>query len=86
MAFLRDRHRHLFHVRVEWRVSHEDREREFFLEKWQLHRDISTLKDLAEEEGDWSCERWAREILEMTGAFRVEVSEDGENGAVVSRQ
>ena len=82
VAFLRDRHRHLFHVRIEWMVSHAEREREFFIE---LHDAKEVVQRLQREPEslEWSCETWASRILDATGAWRVEVSEDGENGATV---
>jgi len=85
VAFLRDRHRHLFHVRVEWPVSHAEREREFFIEQ-RTTRDF--VERLRQEPGsvEWSCETWAARIMEATGASRVDVSEDGENGATVCSQ
>lgn len=85
VAFLRDRHRHLFHVRVEWAVSHTEREREFFIEQRAAQEAAARLRD---EPGsvEWSCETWASRIMEATGAIRVEVSEDGENGATVCSQ
>lgn len=80
VAFLRDRHRHLFHVRVEWSVTHADRDREFFIEQRAARAAVAALQAAPGCE-EWSCEHWAARILEATGASRVEVSEDGENGA-----
>ena len=82
VAFLRDRHRHLFHVRVEWPVSHAEREREFFIEQRAAQAAAARLRQEPDSE-EWSCETWATRIMEATGASRVEVSEDGENGATV---
>lgn len=85
VAFLRDRHRHLFHVRVEWLVAHVDREREFFIEQRKVMQAIARLQCNQSCE-EWSCEEWALRIMGETGAWSVEVSEDGENGSRVSRQ
>jgi len=82
VAFLRDRHRHLFHVRVEWPVSHANRDREFFIEQRKAQRAVEWLR-LEPDSEEWSCETWAARIGESVGASRVEVSEDGENGATV---
>lgn len=79
-------HRHLFHVRVEWEVGHEEREIEFHTAlKWVR----SVVQDYFLGEpvdfGARSCESIARafyNVLEVKPA-RVEVSEDGECGAVV---
>jgi hypothetical protein len=85
VAFLRDRHRHLFHVRVEWSVSHAEREREFFIEQKKAQQAVERLR-LEPDAEEWSCETWAARIMEETGAWSVEVSEDGENGSRVQRQ
>jgi hypothetical protein len=87
--FLSVPHRHVFHVRCELRVTHSDRDIEFFMAKQKLHEilqawDSDTYKDVHE----MSCEMFAHVILQqMRGffptCFRVEVSEDGENGSVV---
>lgn len=82
VAFLRDRHRHLFYVRVEWTVQHNDRDREFFIEQRAAREAVAALQADASCE-EWSCEEWASRILRATGACCVEVSEDGENGATV---
>jgi len=82
VAFLGTLHRHLFHVRVEIEVTHDDRDVEFVM----LKRDIDEWirqRTLAETE-TWSCERWASELMQAFNAVRVEVSEDGENGAIVT--
>lgn len=85
VAFLRDRHRHLFHVRVEWLVQHADRDREFFIEQRKAQQAVNRLQQEADCE-EWSCEQWAFRIMEETDAWSVEVSEDGENGSLVQRQ
>jgi len=81
VAFLRDPHRHIFHVRC-WRtVSHDDRDVEFIL--WKRHVDFAIRTLLGESDTmKWSCEAWARAIGCKVDADTVEVSEDGENGAV----
>lgn len=84
-AYLANPHRHVFQVDVWVQVMHDDRELEFF-----------AVQDFVSEElphfhmGALSCEQVATEILrrllEEYGGHRevdVEVSEDGENGAMV---
>lgn len=86
-AYLRDRHRHLFHLRAEVSVSHDDRDVEFHdLSDW-LRR---IWHDRAPD-GEWgpkSCEAIARELAAAAGwmgrSWSMSVSEDGESGAVVS--
>lgn len=80
--FLRDLHRHMFHVKVTFKVKHNDREKEFFAEKEKVISLINhKLKGVAKDV--MSCEQWAEWILNKANAYSVEVSEDGENGAYV---
>jgi hypothetical protein len=85
VAFLRSYHRHVFHVKVHIPVTHQDRDVEFFTFKKRLDAYLSVA--FHETKFDQSCEMIAEKIL---GAFDcasvVEVSEDGENGAIVSRE
>lgn len=80
VAFLAFPHRHLFHVRVEKRVRGVDREVEFI--GWRRGLE-SYARHLAQYAETWSCEQWAHALMSACDACRVEVSEDGENGAVV---
>lgn len=85
--YLQHPHRHLFKGVATIEVFDSDRELEFLAVKDFLEEDVlPEYKDL----GARSCELMAREIItNLTaryGAHRdieVEVSEDGENGAVV---
>lgn len=85
--FLRNRHRHEFHVRARILVGHDDRELEFILVKRYLTKIIESW---GRELGSFSCEMMAstlaNSILAHYGLrdLEVEVSEDGENGAVVA--
>lgn len=82
-SYLRAVHRHEFWFKVYFAVSHTDRHIEFIDMKDQCS---AWVRDLISkpETISWSCERWAREVLVAFRASRVECSEDGENGAVVS--
>lgn len=84
VAFLRNKHRHVFHVTVEKEVSHQDREIEFFTYKAAIDKwiDKNWANYFWENK---SCEMFAQELLERFDADRVIVSEDGENGAIVRR-
>jgi hypothetical protein len=87
LAFLRDRHRHVFHVGVQVRVNHSDRD----VEVISLGRAVKA--GLIDHFGDpaelheWSCEHlanWIWSVLFNRMALtpvRVTVLEDGENGA-----
>jgi hypothetical protein len=81
VAFLRDLHRHEFHVKVYRQVSHTDRDTEFILLKRELGKVIGEMNRRGTE--DWSCERWAVFLTGSLNLSKCEVSEDGENGAVV---
>ena len=86
VEFLRHPHRHVFHVRVEFKVNHVDRDLEFFVMQRRL-QDI--LHGFPYDLGSRSCEMLCVEIhdaWEWTGQryiASVTVSEDGENGATV---
>lgn len=82
VAFLRDSHRHLFWFKCWVDVTHNDRDVEFILLKRQLS-DAVAKKTHDEETLNWSCEHWAQWLIETQGLTRCEVSEDGENGAIL---
>jgi hypothetical protein len=82
VAFLGAPHRHEFHVKAEKVVSHNDRDIEFILLKRAI---AATIEKMKSQSINWSCETWAENILEAHGLDKVEVSEDGENGAIVER-
>lgn len=82
VAFLRDRHRHMFKVEVQWEVTHDDRQREFFIMQRETNAVLAAYVE--EHKADvGSCEMIARWLKEKLGACAVQVSEDGENGAIV---
>lgn len=94
VGFLRNSHRHLFHVRVTIEVKGDDRELEFFLVKKFLNEEpLETLRHRTTFKmgSSLSCEMMA-EFLAKALAVRygenrtiqVEVSEDGENGGIVT--
>lgn len=84
VAFLRNPHRHIFHVYASLEVFHDDRDIEFILLKRELHRLVSSNMD------NKSCEMAAREIIEYlyytypARKCKVTVSEDNENSATIS--
>jgi len=83
VAFLRDLHRHIFHVRAEVIVNHNDRDVEFILLGRKVAQHVQTVL-CSRDTSSWSCEHWATELVVALGLCRCEVSEDGENGAVVA--
>jgi len=85
VEFLRHPHRHMFHFRVEIEVFHDDRDIEFILFK----RELEGLYTEGTLELDYkSCEMMADDLVEYIRDeypgrnVKIEVSEDGENGAV----
>ena len=88
--YLANLHRHMFRIKCTWEAVHGDREKEFidvqhsvraFLNK-QFPNTVGNLKDI----GTFSCETLAMLILANFDFLKiVEVSEDGENGAIVTK-
>lgn len=85
VSFLRNLHRHVFHVNAEIEVKTDDRELEFIIVKRSLKKFYPPFNA-----GRLSCEQMAKKIHDgLIGLFgfrniRVCVFEDGENGAIVS--
>lgn len=93
--YLRVAHRHMFHIKAHKVVNHDDRDTEFIMLKheiesfmWskfgkdsdsELHQNMSCLIEF----GPMSCEMIARELIKEFKLCRCEVSEDGENGAIL---
>ncbi len=87
VEFLQHPHRHIFHFRVTVSVTHNDRDIEFILFK----RELENLYSGGTMEVDFkSCEMLAEELITyITKKYpgrsgEVEVSEDDENGAILS--
>jgi hypothetical protein len=90
VKFLRWPHRHMFHVTLKIRVTHDDRDVEFFMVKNQLSKmlhDLYANRNL----GSMSCEMLCKKIRSDL-RFNVDVSldihsiivsEDNENAAEV---
>lgn len=82
-AYLRDYHRHLFHIRLEVAVTGNNREVEFIGLKACLDEYLRFR--YAGQRFESSCEQIAEDLLKRFEAVSCEVSEDGENGATVRR-
>jgi 6-pyruvoyl-tetrahydropterin synthase len=90
VSHLRSSHRHEFHIEVQVEVFHGDREVEFQL----LKRDLMNVVSKWDHNlGTQSCEHLADQLIEYIRHqycktnerhIMIEVSEDGENGAVLS--
>lgn len=85
--FLRNPHRHIFHVEVMVEQKHTDRDIEYFKFKHFLEAEIK--ERFAGKKFKLSCEDIAVDIKDFVmDKYRdrkiiVEVNEDGENGAVI---
>jgi len=90
VAFLSDRHRHMFGFRCYAEVTHTDRDKEFILLnreiKSQLQRQFETGVINVLEFGAMSCEAIGEWLLgKFPELYKVEVFEDWENGAIIER-
>lgn len=86
--FLQHLHRHVFEIKLYKLVNHDDRAEEFIALKHKVseYLNYTYLRDVKSgihNVGDQSCEMIARGLLYQFQAVKVEVSEDGENGAIV---
>lgn len=82
VSFLKDRHRHMFHVKIWIEVFHDNRDIEFILFKRYI--DVLLMSsDLNDKSCEMICDHLAREIKAMypNREIKIEVSEDNENGA-----
>ena len=85
VGHLRARHRHMFGFRVEIIVTHDNRDVEFIIAK----REVLSYLGSHPIEGTESCEMIAKRIRDHLVTIRdwqvamIEITEDGENGAVV---
>lgn len=85
MEYLINEHRHIFHVRCKAKVWHDNRDIEFISLKHQIQNHIAERYNRSNL-GTTSCEQIASEILDQFKVLdTVEVSEDNENGVIVSR-
>lgn len=84
VEYLKYEHRHIFHIKAEVNVYHNDRDIEFI---WLKHQIQSYLRN--EYFIDWrglhvfgakSCEMLAEELIGVFNLTACEVNEDGENG------
>lgn len=88
VSFLGYPHRHMFHFTVEVDVQHSNRDLEFIMLKRELEE---TYGDGTLELDYKSCEMMAEDLISLIHNryphlkhIKVTVSEDGENGAVIT--
>lgn len=85
VIFLRDRHRHVFHITAHREVAHADRDVEIIMLKREMEQWLERFYGRPCEFGSMSCEMIAARLVEAFGLRACWVLEDGENGAVVGR-
>lgn len=84
VSFLRNLHRHLFHVKTTIQVYHDDRDVEFLIFKKFIDKCLGRLK----WDNNMSCEMISDSLKDMISMkypkreLIIEVAEDGENGSV----
>lgn len=95
VSYLKDIHRHLFHIKAYKIVTHGDRETEFILLKHQIQEflkvnylkhqtNIVTKNYNLHMFGKMSCEMLAEILIEEFDLSSCEVNEDNENGSIVT--
>ncbi len=88
VKYLRDVHRHEFYIKVTSSVAHNNRDVEFITLREAVDSMFSGGSSI-HNFGEKSCEMIAEDIISFVEAdgtykiYSVEVSEDGENGAIV---
>lgn len=88
VSYLREYHRHIFHIRGVCRVSHNNRDIEFIQLAHHIKKYL-TAKYFSKSMGcayfdDMSCEMIAIELLNHFDLCECEVNEDGEGGAIIT--
>lgn len=80
VKYLRDPHRHVFHICCKKAVTHDDRQVEIIQLKHRISEWLDTLYQ-GHDMGETSCEMLAKKIAQRFGLNYCSVLEDGENGA-----
>lgn len=92
VKFLEQSHRHIFKFNCKKRVNHDNRDEEFILLRRKVKQYINQNFPVFEsgcecyDFGSMSCEMIAKQLLKEFDFDSVEVSEDGENYAVVEKE
>lgn len=88
--YLRSPHRHMFHIKAFKVVTHSDRDVEFIILKHAIEDYIAVHYVKSEARiytfGAMSCEMLAEDLVNAFDLSRCEVSEDNENGAIVTKE
>ena len=87
LSYLKDRHRHVFVIECNFKVSHDDRQIEIISQQHQIEEFIRDRHGIPAGFGSMSCEAIAREIVDFyPDCISCTVREDGFGGATVTRR
>lgn len=85
-SYLSQRHRHVFAIRCDFRVIHNEREIEFNQQQEDISKFLSSKFGSPCEFNGMSCESIAEMLLNSFPAMeKAEVLEDGFGGAIIQR-
>ncbi len=84
VEYLKHPHRHIFHITCEVNVLHNDRDKEFIVLKHDVEAFLKRQFPSGNL-GSTSCEQLAQMLMSKFDLDMCEVSEDGENGARVTK-
>ena len=82
VSFLRNEHRHIFHIEARKEVTHNDRDIEIILLKRKMQEYYGTLPF---NFGNQSCEMIAEDLMNAFDLCYCKVMEDNENGALITK-
>ena len=84
VSFLKNPHRHIFHIQIKFPVNHTDRDIEFIQMKRKIQNFLKIKYD-GKDIGTLSCEDICLEIMnEYPNINYIKVMEDNENGAEIN--
>lgn len=81
--FLRNNHRHIFHIICYFSVTDSDREIEFIDKSWHIQQLIKNRYGMPASFGQMSCEHIAEFLIKELNCIACEVNEDGQGGAIL---
>ena len=89
VSYLREYHRHVFHIEATLDVNHTNRDVEFIQLTHTIIKVLHAKYYSVEHQccffDDMSCEMIADELVDAFNLTSCEVNEDGEGGAIITR-
>jgi hypothetical protein len=85
VKYLQYPHRHVFHIKAFQLVTHNNRDIEFIMLKHNIEEYLQRIYP-DHRLGSMSCEMLAEELIEAFDLSKCEVSEDNENGAILTKE